>query len=272
MKKRYSQNELREYFYEALDMFNGFIDTDITRENVKLIFFTKENAVKRYEEMCRDFPQHLSEPYTAEGYFDDTAASAFVNGDKYGVLANADIDFPLGEVLQMYLHEIAHLFCTKNEILGGNFFEKYCMGSGYDDGLMNAGYAIWREAIADIVADAVMSDYSTMSLAMARENIIRLYDEVSFQNAGSKKAMSLIIAYSMISAEVARTRDWSKAKKEIQKCCEFDEQMVLILEMVFKKIHQQLLWEITPDFIEELGNRYCMLLTRKRIKAIVMQK
>ena len=273
MKKRYTQNELREYFYESLDMFNNFIESGITRENLKLIFFTKENAIKRYEEMCRDFPRHISEPYKTEGYFDDIAASAFVNGDRYGVLANADIDFPLGEVLQMYLHEIAHLFCAKNEIPGGSFFDKYCMGSGEEDGMMNAGYAIWRETVADIMADSAMSDYSTMSLAMAHENIMGLYDEISLKSAYSKRAMSLIIVYIMISKEVACTRDWNKAKSEIQNCCKFDDPMMLsILEMVSKKIHQQPLWEITPDFIVELGNRYCMILTHKALKAITIPK
>ena len=69
------------------------------------------------------------------------------------MLIREDINFTLGGVLQMFLHEISHLYCTKNEIDGGGFFDKYCMGSGPEDGMMNAGYAIWREAVADIMAD-----------------------------------------------------------------------------------------------------------------------
>ena len=269
MKKRYTQNELREYFDEALNIFGDFIDSDITRNSVKLSFFTEENAIMKYEEMCRDFPQYLSEPYRSEGYFKSIGASAFVNGNKSGVLVNADTDLTLGEVLQMFLHEIAHLFCTRNEVVGGCFFEKYCMGSGIEDGMINAGYAIWREAIADIVADAAMSDYTTMNLPIVHDEVMRLYSELSFRNPNSKKAMSLIIAYIMISSEIAGTRDWSKAKKAIHQNFKFDDPAVItLLEMVFKKLHTQPFWEITPEFITTLGELYLSLITGKTLKLI----
>ena len=88
MANKYTQSQLYEYFISALDIFNDFIKSDIDQNNVKLLFFTKEDTVQKYEEMCRDFPQYLSEPYKAEDFFTDVAASAFVNGDKYGVLGN----------------------------------------------------------------------------------------------------------------------------------------------------------------------------------------
>ena len=53
------------------------------------------------------------------------------------------------------LHELAHIFCTRNEIDGDNFFERYCMDdtiSREEDGTINAGYAVWRELIAELIA------------------------------------------------------------------------------------------------------------------------
>ena len=91
MANKDTQSQLFEYFIRALDIFNDFIESDIDQNNVKLLFFTKEDAVQKYEEMCWCFPQYLSEPYTAEGFFTDVAASAFVNGDRYGILIASDI-------------------------------------------------------------------------------------------------------------------------------------------------------------------------------------
>ena len=130
MANRYTQSQLREYFIRALDIFYDFIESDINQNSVKLLFFTKEDAVQKYEEMCRDFPQYLSEPYKAEDFFTGVAAFAFVNGDKYGVLVNSDIALTPDDILMTFLHEIAHLFCTKNKVSGGAFFEKYCSGTG----------------------------------------------------------------------------------------------------------------------------------------------
>lgn len=47
MTERYTQEELKEYFYEALSMFNEALDTDITPETVVIDFFTPENGLDK---------------------------------------------------------------------------------------------------------------------------------------------------------------------------------------------------------------------------------
>ena len=69
-------------------------------------------------------------------------AEVFVSNRLHGVLTRSDIDFPLGGVLMIFLHEISHLFCTRNEIESGNFFNRYCMGSDYERWVFNVGYAV----------------------------------------------------------------------------------------------------------------------------------
>ena len=244
-----------------LYIFNDFIDSDIDQNSVKLLFFTKVDAVQKYEEMCRDFPQYLSEPYMAEGFFTDVAASAFVNGDRYGILIASDIALPPKEIIMTFFHEIAHLFCTRNEVPGEAFFEKYCSGTGTLDGMINAGYAIWREAIADITADAAMT------LADVHDEVMRHYTTLSFANPASKRAMSLIIAYIMISKGIASTEDWSDAEAAILGHFQFDDSCVIkILELVFCKLHKQPFWEITPDFITELGDLYLWIISDKGLR------
>lgn len=271
MPHSYTRNELTEYFFEALDMFNDCLNSDISKENVLLEFFTPANGVAVYESFCGDhFPKMLDEPYKEEGYFESFGAQSFVNDKEYGVLIREDIDFTLGEVLQMFLHEISHLYCAKNEIEGGNFFDKYCMGSGSEDGMMNAGYAIWREAVADIMADSIISEYATTTLSSVKKFVKEYYGELSAANLNSKKAMSLIIVYIMISREVAATREWDEAIRAIKRTIKIDDPLLeAILKQVFDQLHRNPFWEITPEFIMTLGETYLSLLSHILLKEII---
>ena len=265
MAQTYTKKELRDVFFEALGMFNDCLDSDINKGNIRIDFFVPEIGIKVYERFCsRFFPKYLDEPYKSNGYFDEIAAQAFVSESCYGVLIREDIDFTLGEVLQMFLHEISHLYCTQNEVPGGRFFDKYCMGSGVEDGMINAGYAIWREAIADIMADSVLSENATLTLSMVKDEIHHLDQELSIENPNSKKAMSLMLAYIMISAEVATTTNWAVAEKRIKNTVGFDEPIIYrILEIVFEQLHTSPFWTITPEFIIELGQMYLELLSMR---------
>ncbi len=268
MSRSYTKEELKEYFFSALKMFNESLDSEIGEDNLLIEFFNPKNGIAVYEGFCKArFPQYLNEPYTEDGYFEDVAAQAFVGEDYYGVLIRENVDFTLGEVLQMFLHEISHLYCTQNEIPGGHFFEKYCMGSGIEDGMINAGYAIWREAIADIMADSMLSEFPTLSLGMAKEEILNLNREIVFSNPCSKKAMSLVIAYVMISREVSTIDNWPTAEKKIKKTIGFNEPIMYeILGLVFAKLRTSSFWEITPDFVTRLGQLYLELLSTRYVR------
>ena len=267
MSHSYTKTELKEYFFSSLKMFNESLDSDISEDNLLIDFFNPKNGVSVYENFCKaHFPQYLNEPYREE-YFEDVAAQAFVGEDYYGVLIREDVDFTLGEVLQMFLHEISHLYCTQNEIPGGHFFDKYCMGAGIDDGMINAGYAIWREAIADIMADSILSEFPSLTLAMAKDEICNLNREIIFTNPCSKKAMSLVIVYVMISREVSTIDDWATAEKKIKKVIDFEEPLMYgILKLVFTKLRTSPFWEITPEFVTELGQMYLELLSTRFVQ------
>ena len=200
--------------------------------------------------------------YKEEGYFASIGAQAFVNNSKYGVLINENIDFTLGEVFQTFLHEISHLYCTRNEVEGGNFFDKYCMGSGPEDGMINAGYAIWREAVADIMADSVISDYATLTLNQVKPIVNEYYQMLVPKNLGAKKAMSLIIVYVMISSEVAGVTQWELAEKAIAETIQIENRLLLsILKQVFEQLHSGCFWKITREFIITLGETYLCLIS-----------
>ncbi len=267
MAYRYTETELSEYFYEALSMFNETLDTDITSETLVINFFTPKNGLVVYKDFCKKyFPKSYEAQHEVDGFFETIAAEAFVDDNKYGVLIREDIDFSLGELLFTFLHEISHMFCIKNEIKGGKFFDEYCMGSGEEDGYLNAGYAIWREAVADIMADSIMSEFATISLRMIADEVKSYYKQLNYQDIESKKCMSLIISYIMISREVSSEMKWDTAKEKIKNALHIEDHMLLeILRMVFEKLHQSPFWQITPEFIRELGYYYLMMLALKMV-------
>lgn len=266
--EKYTEQELTDIFFEAVSLFNECLDSDITRDNTVLAFFTPDNGLTVYEDFChRYFPEHLNEDYRADGYFQSFAAQAFVSPDRYGVMIRSDLDFSLAELQRVFLHEISHLFCCKNEISTGDFFDRYCTGYGVEDGMMNAGYAIWREAVADIMADSVLSEYTSLTLRDVSAKIKELYGELSPLNPDAKKCMALILVYIIITSEVGGATEWGSAEAELRKHIEVkDEMLYPIVKMTFENLHRSPFWEITPEFIGDLGEAYLSLLSAKILR------
>lgn len=274
MAHKYSRKQLKDFFSQAVDLFREHLETDISEHSVILDFFTPENGVSVYEKFCQaHFPKMHEEKYKEPGYFGSVAAEAFLNDTEYGILVLEDLSFSPREMIKIFLHELSHLYCSRNEIPDGNFFDKYCMGSGPEDGMMNAGYAIWREAVADIMADSIYCEYPTIELRSVNKIISDYFGELSITNPDSKKAMSLIIAYIMTSKEVSVTKDWNIAQREIDKKIDVKSPMLIaILKQVFEQLNQSPFWEITPEFIMTLSETYLTLLTGIMLNGIVENK
>lgn len=276
MSYKYSKEELTEYFFRAVDIFNERLETDISKKTMHFAFFMPQNGQAVYESFCKAyFPRYLSERYTEEGYFEEFTAQAFVGESEYGVMIREDIDCSEEELDFILLHEISHLFCTRNEMKGDRFFDKYCKSNEADDeienGMMNAGYAVWREAVADIMADSIISEYATLFLKSKpiREEINGLYAEVLSGGKSAKRAMSSIISYVMPSREVAAAKDWKDVKLAIRRSIQLDDEWLFeIFELVFQQMHRHPFWEITPDFIFSLGRAYLLLIASNKANAL----
>lgn len=268
----YTEERLRELFLLALNIFSDCMESDISPSNTMLAFFTPANGIEVYEAFCTEyFPKYLQEPYWEKGYFEGIAAQAFVGEGKYGILFRSDLDLPPHEILYTFMHEISHLYCTNNEIPGGHFFDRFCTGSGGADGQMNAGYAIWREFVADLMASSVLSETTNTTLSTVRKSVMSLYDSISAANPNSKKCMSLILVYIMNTREVACTAVWSEAELAIRKKYKFDDMMMYGLKLVFDNLQERPFWSISPDFIMELGGIYLSILTSQTLKHLRFQ-
>ena len=96
------------------------------------------------------------------------------------------------------------------------------------------------------------------------------YGELSATNPDSKKAMSLIIVYIMISREVASARDWNMANRAIKRSISIDAPLLeAMLKHVFDQLHRSPFWEITPEFIMTLGEIYVSLLSHILLKGFL---
>ncbi len=262
--------KLSQQFWTVLELFNDALGSDISQDNTVLAFFTPANGITMYESFCeRYFPKSLAEKYKVKGYFEGFAAQAFVEGDLNGVLIRSDPPFADEEWDRIFLHEISHIYCTRNEIEGGCFFDRFCMGEGLADGAINSGYAIWREAIADIMADTVANEYTQFNIWDIQDNVQYLYDQMEIENPDSKKIMSVILSQIMLCHEVAGTEQWEEAEAAIKDALFFPESnMMDLLKLVFDNLHRDPFWKISVEFIMDLGDLYMAVLTRKRFRGI----
>ena len=103
------------YLARAIEIFNDKMDADFSRDNVILTCFMTDDQEEIFEQFCAQyFPYRLKDRYQEEGYF-DFRASSFIgmdNGGKDGILLRTDIPYHPVELLHIFLHELAHIYCV----------------------------------------------------------------------------------------------------------------------------------------------------------------
>ena len=245
---------------------------EFSEDNLVLRCFQTENQQEVFERFCKQyFPDRLTDRYKEDGYF-DFHASAFVGEGENsidGILLRTDVERSPATLYHILLHELAHIFCAHNELGGDSFYKRYCMDdtlSSEEDGAINAGYAIWRELIAELIAFEM--DDNCLVLALEdKEDILRYYME-ELENGNRKMAVSMILCESLTSREGETSSTWSAAQKKIAKYKSFDDPLFMdLLELVFRKIRKNFV-EIDRDFILELGSLYLFLVTQLDVKKL----
>ena len=259
-----NDNDYKEALFYAASIFNERLGAEFSEDNLVLCCFQTENQQEVFEQFCKQyFPDRLEDRYTEDGYF-DFHASAFVGtGDGAdGILLRTDIARHPAELKHILLHELAHIFCTRNELGGDSFYKRYCMDdtlSSEEDGAINAGYAIWLELIAELIAFEM--DDNCLVLALEdKEDILRCYIE-ELEDGNRKMAVSMLLCEALTSREGETSSTWSAAQKKIAKYKPFDNPLFMdLLELVFRKLRKNFV-EIDRDFILELGSLYLFLVT-----------
>lgn len=233
---KYNKRTLTDIIYNVMNHFNETMNFDISPKNTVIEFFTRETGLVVYENFCsKYFPDWINDNYKTEGYFENFAASAFFNDNIYGILIRSDLIWSESEYFNVVLHEISHLYCCKNELVGGNFFIEYCLKEAdVDIGVINAGYAVWREIVADIITQKITCYKDKFSLKQVKPIILEWYSKISHENTDSKLLMSLILVQLMLLTEILNAGSCDKAKNITENITEINyESFIQIFELVY---------------------------------------
>lgn len=172
------------YLARAIAIFNDKMDAGFAEDGIILTCFITEDQEEIFEQFCSEyFPYRLNDRYQEEGYF-DFRASSFIgmdNGGKDGILLRTDIPYQPVELLHIFLHELAHIYCAHHELDGKSFYDEYCEDYAQtkeEDGIINAGYAVWRECIAEIIAIELDDSCEIVSLKEKADVLRQLKGEI----------------------------------------------------------------------------------------------
>lgn len=265
-------NDYKQILFYAAEALNERMGATFSEENLVLTCFQTSNQEEIFEQFCTQyFSDRLTDSYKENGYF-DFHASAFIDvGENSvdGVLLRTDLERAPAALYHILLHELAHIFCTRNELGGDNFYKRYCMDntlSSEEDGAINAGYAVWRELIAELIASEKDDNCVFLSLG-DKEDILRYYME-EIEDGDRKLAVSMLLCEALTSREGEPAATWGDTKKKIEKYKPFDEPLFMdLLELVVRKLKKNFV-EIDRDFILELGSLYLFLVTQSDVKKL----
>ena len=225
-----NKNDCKQVLFYAAEIFNERMGSTFNEENLVLSCFQTSNQEEVFEQFCKQyFPDRLTDRYKEEGYF-DFHASAFIGEGKNsvdGILPRTDIERTPATLYHILLHELAHVFCAHNELGGDSFYKRYCMDSTLsreEDGAINAGYAIWRELIAEVIAFE-MDDKCFVVPLREKAALLRYYEE-EFENGDRKRGLNMILCETLTSKECEMSATWNVAQKKVAGHKPFDNPVI----------------------------------------------
>ena len=189
------------------------------------------------------------------------------NGGKDGILLRTDIPYHPVELLHIFLHELAHIYCAHHELDGKSFYDEYCMDyapTKQEDGIINAGYAVWRECIAEIIAIELDDNCKIVPLKKKADVLRQLKSEI--EPVDGKLAVSEILTAIMTSSEIEASQTWEEAETAIQSLNLFDTPPEMgLFRLVYAQLRTTFL-EVDVGFIHELGYLYLNVLSMAVIR------
>ena len=266
-----TEEEILRIASTVFERYNDCFGTQYSLENIKIAFCTLDNAKEVYRSFTSTYDFHFERRPT----FSDFGAEAFIGPTDCGspdhvdgILVRTDVPLEIDNArsyMMLFVRELAQIFCTTHEIPtahieGQRFFDLYCAGTPRNreetvaDGQINAGYAIWRQFIADIVADIVYQQPS-MYLREIKTEIERKAQMVKVGNPDAKEAMYSILAMVMNTFEGGRAETWKELEAHLR---EEDIPFIQIIHLVYDQLHSECAYRIEPDFIRELGTVYML--------------
>ena len=273
----HSKEEYLHFVDAAFGIFNDRIGTDYSRENIEVKFITAENADKEIPKFLKKYPEAVEEQMLEPGYYEYINAEAFVTSKKSGILIRTDIRESGPWWRHIMLHEISHIFCTTHELNDGSlFFKKYCLDyaeSSIEDGIINAGYAIWREFIAEYMATLVDSEIRMMTLKQNEKHINEIISDIEAGVSNVKECIEAVMIDTLCTRDVLDAPDKKAAFEKLGRYKKIQSvSWQALLNTVYDQLHDKnkSVWEINLDFITTLGSNY--LAIRKDVMMQMMDR
>ena len=251
--------------------FNSFIADDFFKnDNLVVAFFVPSEGVQVYEELCSKYcPSHLEEDYRAAGYMESFIALALPGKPKNAIMVRVDkTNVHTTEWRHLILHEMAHIYLAANEFGGKDFYQEHCAddkGNVQRNGIINAGYAVWREFIADYLAVVIDIDYIRLTIPQLKTQVDNLSESIYWGNPNSKIAASILLAYILTSKAVRRSENLKEALAFLQKHKFLTNDnrspfFYAMIELCYQRTHSEDFGQIDLDFIIKLGRAYLSVL------------
>lgn len=199
---------LMEVAHTAFEHFNSKMKTAYTSDNVKLAFYDNSDADAQYEKFCGEY---FSDRLTDNNELRNALASAFMGKDFDGIMIRRDFSGSQSELFTVVLHELSHIWCTHNEIPTGDFYERYCKDNTENillDGVINAGYAIWREFASIYLSTNVQGVEYYPSLSEIEQDVLEVAELILPDNPTAKILMTDFLACVLLSKEVNSKNTW----------------------------------------------------------------
>lgn len=256
---------------KACDLFNEECGTNYSLENIKVAYCTMSDAVEVYKDFTEKYGFHSGRRNMDD--FEFVLAEAFVGQTDIddpnhvdGILVRKDPPAAMDNpeyYMGILVHELAHIFCITHEIEtagknGQRFFDLYCADTPgtpaemYNNGYMNAGYAIWYKFIADIVQDIIYQQPSK-HLDQIIPVLLLLADDMKIGNLMAKASLSRYLAEIMNTWEGSEAETFNELRPILE---DLKLPFIRIIEHVFNNLHGKDCHKIDPEFIEDLGTMY----------------
>jgi hypothetical protein len=262
-------NEIKDCAAETLSYFMRTMpDIPFSADDIIIDFAKKKDMAKRARELCAIYvPDKIINESQARQLNKSIAANALIGREKSAVLVCLDFKATENEWRMLFFHEFMHIFCAKLEIDGKHFIDVFGSGHTPDenpedkiyDGIINAGYVVWSEFIAQYFAlsKACDDDYDFPEVM---DYINKLLCEVSVAtNELSKGSFSMACAYLLTCGDAEELLNPDPADENPDPAPYEKENKAALLNCL-RYLHEQLQtdkpWKISEEFIEMLGGKF----------------
>ncbi len=243
----------------AFEHFNRKMKTNYTPDNIKLAFYDNSDADLQYEKFCAEY---FSDRLADNNDLRSALASAFTGKDIDGIMVRRDFSGSRDELFTIILHELSHIWCTHNEIPTGDFYDRYCKSHTENtlfDGVINAGYAIWREFAAIYLSTHVQGVEYYPTLSEIEQDVSEVAELIRPENPVAKISITDFLACVLMSKE-ANKNSWESVNVWLSQ--NGLTNFISIVNLVYIHIRSERFWQIDVDFIETLGSAYFSVLAK----------